>query len=82
MLAHLASHPECLVCGRTDAVQAHHIIPVQFCLALGRPELELDFRNLVTLCETGNGVLTDDHHLYVGHLGGFHAFNPEVRADA
>jgi hypothetical protein len=60
----------------------HHILPLGHCIALGWPELELDPRNLITLCETAGGILTDDHHLYLGHLGGFHLFNLDVRADA
>ena len=81
-LGHLAEHPGCAACGRTDSVQVHHILPLAACMALGRLELELDPRNLITLCESAGGILTDDHHLYLGHLGGFHLFNPEVRADA
>lgn len=54
-------------------VQVHHIIPFHFCVLLGRPELELDERNLITLCERGL-----NHHLVLGHLNDFHTFNPSV----
>jgi len=32
-------------------LQVHHIFPFHYCIALGRPDLELDDRNLITLCE-------------------------------
>lgn len=54
-------------------VQVHHIIPFHFCVMLGRPELELDERNLITLCESGL-----NHHLVIGHFNSFHTFNPSV----
>jgi hypothetical protein len=54
-------------------VQVHHIIPFHFCVLLGRPELELDKRNLITLCERGF-----NHHLVIGHLNSFGTFNPSV----
>jgi len=80
--AHLARHPGCAVCGVENPVVVHHILPVQYCLALGRPELELDDRNLITLCQSRTGALCDDHHLYIGHLGDYHSFNLKVREDA
>jgi hypothetical protein len=60
----------------------HHIFPVHYCRALGRPDLELDERNLVTLCESEPGRPGFNHHLLVGHLGDFEAANPSSRADA
>jgi hypothetical protein len=33
----------------------HHIFPFHYCIALGRPDLELDDRNLITLCEDEQG---------------------------
>lgn len=66
--AHREAHPACACCGRTDAVQVHHIYPFHYCVALGRPDLELDQRNLITLCETNHETETEDHHLLLGHL--------------
>ena len=80
--SHLALNPGCAVCGATESVVVHHILPVPYCLAVGRPELELDPRNLITLCQSRTGILCDDHHLYIGHLGDYHAFNLDVREDA
>jgi hypothetical protein len=64
----LAKWPQCAVCA-LDAAQAgglnvHHVVPVEFVRRAGRPDLELDERNLITLCEAG-----ENHHLVVGHLG-------------
>ena len=35
--------------------QLHHIFPFHFCVVLGRPDLELDERDEVTLCERREG---------------------------
>jgi hypothetical protein len=78
----LSRHPGCAVCGIQGPVVAHHIIPVFYAQAIGRPDLEMDERNLVSLCRSESGALCDDHHLYVGHLGDHQAFNLEVREDA
>jgi len=79
--AFLSRNPACALCGVEDSVVAHHIIPVPYCLALGRADLELDERNLLTLCHSRAGNSCDDHHLYVGHLGDYHSFNLTVRED-
>jgi hypothetical protein len=44
---------------------------------LERPDLELDLRNLITLCESG-----DKHHITLGHLGDFQSYNPNIREHA
>ena len=81
--AHLARNPRCAACAAPGApVQVHHIFPFHFCLALGRPDLELDQRNLITLCEAKAGTAAQDHHLLLGHLGDFESGNLEVAADA
>jgi hypothetical protein len=50
---HLAREPHCVSCrpnGRKlGPVQVHHIFPFHYCIALGRADLELDERNLITL---------------------------------
>lgn len=54
-------------------VQVHHQIPFHLCVNLGRPDLELDLRNLISLCEAGEG-----HHLVLGHLNDFKSYNPHI----
>jgi hypothetical protein len=67
-------HPFCACCGKdkpTKGLQVHHVIPFHFATALGRPDLELDPRNLIVLCETEHNDPEANHHLAVGHLGNF-----------
>lgn len=72
---HLALFSHCAVCGGTKALEVHHKRPFHL-----HPELELDPDNLITLCENkADGV---NCHLFVGHLGSFKSFNPDVDADA
>lgn len=47
----------------------HHCDPVDW-----NPERELDDTNLLTLCRRC--------HLFVGHLGLWSSYNPDVRQDA
>ncbi len=84
--AHLARQPHCVACkSGADAhagLQVHHVFPFHYCVALGRPDLELDDRNLITLCEdepSGAGV---NHHLLLGHLDDFKSGNLDVVHDA
>jgi len=83
---HLKLQPHCAACKpgtNTQAkVQVHHIFPFHYCVALGRPDLELDQRNLITLCEDEAGHPADNHHLLVGHLDDFQSSNLNVVADA
>ena len=65
----LASHPTCAVCGTEKDLECHHIVPYNI-----RPEMELDFHNLLTLCSRD--------HLLFGHLGSFRSWNVDVRKDA
>lgn len=87
--AHLKSNPYCAACDPPKGwrkllhhgqqliglkpVQVHHIFPFHTCIVLDRPDLELDDRNLITLCESG-----ENHHILVGHLGDFKSYNPDV----
>ena len=84
--AHLAKQPVCICCKPGEnpgaAMQVHHIFPFHFCVALGRPDLELDDRNLITLCETQKNAPGANHHLLVGHLGAFSSANLSARHDA
>ncbi|MEO8970204.1 MAG: hypothetical protein ABI406_01235 [Ktedonobacteraceae bacterium] len=78
--AHLNAHPACAACGLGQpgqGLQVHHMLPFHFCVKLGRPELELDERNLMTLCDKS----INNHHLLLGHLGDFQSYNPSVKAD-
>ena len=86
---HLKANPYCAACkppsgwkkllhaGKTliglRPVQVHHIIPFHICTAMGRPELELDNRNLITLCESG-----ENHHVLLGHLGDFQSYDIDI----
>jgi hypothetical protein len=58
-------------------LNVHHIIPFDVAVSCGRPDLELDPRNMITLCEG-----TQDHHLVVGHLDDRQSYNRHVRNDA
>lgn len=70
---HLLHEPACVACGyRGQGLQVHHIKPFHL-----YPELELDPRNLITLCE----VKGRDHHLLLGHLDDWESYNPKVRTD-
>jgi hypothetical protein len=84
--AHLASHPRCVCCadGQSvgEPVQVHHIFPFHYCVALGRPDLELDDRNLITLCESEKGRHAPNHHLLIGHLDSFQSSNLHLMHDA
>jgi hypothetical protein len=84
--AHLQKQPSCVACKPgTDATagkQVHHMFPFHYCIALGRPDLELDDRNLITLCENEAGKPGQDHHLLVGHLDDFQSSNLSVHVDA
>jgi hypothetical protein len=46
--------PVCAACGRSAALNVHHVIPFHV-----RPDLELDEWNLITLCR--------EHHFRIGH---------------
>lgn len=65
---HLLAQPECQVCDTCLGVEVHHIQPFHL-----HPELELDERNLISLCLP--------HHLLAGHLMRWKSFNPDCRAD-
>lgn len=84
--AHLAAHPTCACCHPGTNVgaglQVHHIFPFHYAIALGRPDLELDDRNLITLCETEAGKPGPNHHLLIGHLDDFKSSNLTVVLDA
>ncbi len=74
---HRQIEPDCVACGSAANLNVHHILPFHFCILLGRPELELDQRNLITLCEG-----TTNHHLLLGHLDNWQSYHKNVKTDA
>src|SRR6202049_95726 len=83
---HLQRQPHCICCkpgtNTRAGLQVHHIFPFHYAIALGRPDLELDDRNLITLCEDEAGKPGQNHHLLVGHLDDFESSNLAVVEDA
>lgn len=72
---HLFANPTCGVCGGKEKLEVHHIVPFHI-----SPSLELDPKNLITLCESKkHGV---NCHLFIGHLGNYRNWNSRVRIDA
>ncbi len=67
---HLESQPECAVCGSSQKVEVHHIIPVSV-----DQSKELDPNNLITLCDKYC-------HFIFGHLMDWKSWNPDIIADA
>ena len=80
--AFIKKNPVCVCCGSTVGLQAHHVFPFHYCIALGRPDLELNEGNLITLCEHEEGKQAENHHLLIGHLDDFESSNLDVRHDA
>ena len=77
-------HPYCACCGpdkKDKGLQVHHWFPFHYCIALGRPDLEIDPRNLFVLCETERDDPEANHHLLLGHLGNFKSDNPGLVDD-
>jgi 5-methylcytosine-specific restriction endonuclease McrA len=68
---YLAAHPKCAVCAGEKGLQVHHVRDFST-----HPELELDKRNLMTLCSKRRC------HLFFGHLNYWKSINPRVRYDA
>lgn len=70
---HLEAHPDCAVCRRTENVAVHHEQDFH-----SRPDLEIDPRNLITLCMPPRPC-----HLWWGHRDDYRKpANPDVREDA
>lgn len=78
-------NPDCIYCGAGSGqkfgIQAHHINPFHQVVGVGRPDLELDPRNLTSLCETEENKPAPDHHITCGHLGSFQRNNDKVLED-
>lgn len=74
----LSMHPVCACGGGKKKLNVHHaIIPFHFAILLGRPDLELDPRNLITL----SADPSDQYHVLIGHLDNYQSFNPDVLMD-
>ena len=70
----LAKNPTCALCDGKDVLEVHHIKPFHL-----HPELELDEKNLIVLCESKkNGISC---HLAFGHLGKYESYNETVKED-
>ena len=67
-----AQFPTCAACGTNVKIQIHHIQPFHI-----HPELELDPKNLITLCMSQKQC-----HLRLGHLQNYSWFNETIRSDA
>ena len=79
---YILNNPLCACCKNMKyKVQVHHIFPFHYVVALGRPDLELDPRNLISLCESEKGFPADNHHLLIGHLDDFKSSNIHVTTD-
>jgi len=70
---HLKKYPTCCACGGDKKVTPHHIVPVHV-----NPSLELDFDNLITLCEDSSF----NCHLFFGHFKNWRLYNPNVVNDS
>lgn len=71
---HIERHPTCAACGASDRLEVHHVVPVGHAKRIGRPELELDPLNLITLCGPPK-----DCHWWLGHACDDRAWRPDVR---
>jgi len=69
---HLIKHPYCEACGRTKKLEVHHIRDFS-----NYPALELDYSNLITLCDGSTHC-----HFVFGHLGNWKSINLEIQKDS
>jgi hypothetical protein len=87
----LYNNPRCAGCDRPlwidsltiggVGLQVHHRYAFHECILAGRPDLELDPRNLCCLCEDRPGLLSRNCHLVLGHLNSFRSWNPTLDED-
>jgi hypothetical protein len=71
------AHPVCAGCAATgQIVNVHHMWPFHDCVRADRADLELDERNLITLCREAL-----EHHLLLGHLDAWPSYNEHVAED-
>lgn len=70
-------HPNCIICDRTaDKVElvAHHIYPISLLRLINRLDLELDDRNIRTICEDKK---LGCHYLFA-HYQDWKSYNPDI----
>lgn len=69
---HLKAQPKCQGCGekRKRLLEVHHVAPFH-----SHPEIELEPKNLLTLCDGGGKYGIKSCHLYIGHNGNFRRSN-------
>jgi len=67
--AFIKQNPVCAVCRTKKKLEVHHCAPFHI-----SPELELDFNNLITLC--------NKHHYTFGHYCNYRSFNENIKDDA
>ena len=65
----LVNHGECVACGATKQLEAHHKVPFYV-----DQSLELEEKNLIVLCRTC--------HFMIGHLKDWSRYNVSVDDDA
>ena len=53
------------LCGESEQLNVHHMYPFHYVVLCGRPDLELDPRNLLTLCTREDR----EHHLVAWAFG-------------
>ena len=81
----IVAHDSCASCASKIGLQVHHVTPFQVNHAL---ECDDTYRNYITVCESivdEEGRPGKECHLHIAHggsHGGFHAYNPDVVADA
>jgi len=68
----IKKYPVCSACGSRRKLEVHHIKDFSY-----NPELELDPKNLITLCRSGTQC-----HFTFGHLGNWKSINPTVKEDS
>ncbi|HUO58023.1 MAG TPA: hypothetical protein VMV05_07580 [bacterium] len=70
----LKGHPACAACGAMTKLNVHHKFPFHYVVLSGRADLEIDPRNLITLCT----LPTMEHHILLGHLDNYQSYDPKV----
>ena len=70
---YLKFNPRCAVCESKKKIEVHHLMPFQL-----RSDLELDEKNLITLCESKKSV---NCHLLFGHGLNYRDYNPDCPKD-
>ena len=66
----ISMHPHCAVCGGLNKLEVHHIKSFH-----EHPDLELDFDNMIVLCEKYGC------HLRFGHLYSYKSWNENIVTD-